>query len=87
MKLGLFVGGICIAISLGLIYLEKDFQITDPYFKGSILGLGIGLLIGNVYGYLVARIALKKLYLKERKENSNKNSYEFEIDENKEDPI
>lgn len=63
MKLGVIVGVICVSISLGLISLDKNFEITDYYFKGIILGFGIGLFMGNIHGYLRGKAYGKKLTL------------------------
>lgn len=81
MKALSIVGLILLAISGGLFYIETDFllvNITMSHFMGIMGGIGIGLFIGGIVGYISKGSAIKREKEKQRIAQLQNEKYELQ---------
>ena len=72
MKSLLIVGGILLLISGAMFYYSTDFlleKITMSHMMGVMGGIGIGLIIGGIVGYISKGSAIRKQLAQLQKQN------------------
>lgn len=72
------VGAILLAISGVLFYFSTDFvleKITMSHMMGIMGGIGIGLIIGGIVGYISKGDAMKQAELKRKMEELQNEKY------------
>lgn len=75
------VGGILLAISGVLFYFSTDFvieKITMSHIMGILGGVGIGLIIGGIVGYISKGSAIKREEIKKKIETLQNEKYELQ---------
>ncbi|AFR35837.1 hypothetical protein [Riemerella anatipestifer] len=72
------VGILLLAVAILLFYLTTDFKIELSHFIGVMGGVGIGLIIGGVIGYLSKGSAVREAAKRKEFERLQKEKIEIE---------
>ncbi|MDY3316070.1 hypothetical protein PG593_07460 [Riemerella anatipestifer] len=72
------VGILLLAVAILLFYLTTDFKIELSHFIGVMGGVGIGLIIGGVIGYLSKGNAVKEATKKKEFQRLQREKIEIE---------